>query len=215
LGLGFLLGAVVLAFLGVLLTWTGWFHMRPNADFGKAVVKALPRAIAIPVVEEVIFRGILLGIFLRAMRPSMAIALLGFFFAFTHFLKPPIGAAVADPASPWAGLEWLGMIVARFGDPMPMIGQFSTLLMVGIVLSYARWRTASLWLPIGLHAGWVFALAIFKTLTGPVKSIEAPARYLVGLTLREGIAPMIAVAATGLLVYALTSPDVRYSPCKE
>jgi membrane protease YdiL (CAAX protease family) len=98
---------------------------------------------------------------------------------------------------------------------MSMVGQLGTLLMVGIVLSYARWRTASLWLPIGLHAGWVFALAVSKSLTCPVKSIDAPARYLVGFTLRDGIVPMVAVLATGLLIHALTSSDARHSPCDE
>jgi membrane protease YdiL (CAAX protease family) len=216
LGLGFLLGTSVLAVLGWVLTADGWFHLRANADLGRALSRAVPRTLTIPIAEEVIFRGLLLGIFLRAMRPAAAIAALGGFFAFVHFLKPPAGVEIAQPGNPMAGLEWLGHIVARFGDPMSMAGQFGTLLMVGVVLSYARWRTASLWLPVGLHAGWVFALAVFKGLAAPVKSIDASARYLVGFTLRDGIVPMLAVLATGLLIHVLTSSSAaRQSPHDE
>ena len=49
-----------------------------------------------------------------------------------------------------AGFYLLGQILTRFGDPVPMISGFGTLLVVGLVLGYARWRTASLWLPAGL-----------------------------------------------------------------
>jgi len=60
-----------------------------------------------------------------------------------------------------------------------------------------------------LHSGWVFALIFFKNLTLPVASLAPQARYLVGLTLREGIVPTVVVLATGVLVHALTTADAR------
>ena len=90
-----------------------------------------------------------------------------------------------------------------------MIAEFGTLLAVGLVLGYARWRTASLWLSAGLHSGWVFALIFFKELTLASGVSEGTARYLVGMTLRDGIVPTIVVLATGILVHVLTIPDAQ------
>jgi membrane protease YdiL (CAAX protease family) len=40
------------------------------------------------------------------------------------------------------------------------LGIFNTILW-GVLLGYAYWRTRALWLPIGLHFGWNFALPLF------------------------------------------------------
>jgi membrane protease YdiL (CAAX protease family) len=124
-----------------------------------------------------------------------------------HFLKPPVGVQIIDPGAPLAGFQLLGQIFTRFGDPVPMISEFGTLLAVGLVLGYARWRTASLWLPAGLHTGWVFALIFFKELTLPAAVPDGAARYLVGFTLRDGLVPTAIVLATGILVHLLTTQD--------
>jgi hypothetical protein len=62
----------------------------------------------------------------------------------------------------------------------------------------------------------VFALAVFKGLAAPLKTIDASARYLVGYTLRDGNEPMLAVLPTGLLIHVLTSSSAaRQSPHDE
>ena len=155
--IGALLTSATLLVAGRVLVAAGWFHWRDSYDPLAAATDALMPSIAVPFVEEIIFRGVLMGIFLRAMRPSVAIASLAFLFAFMHFLKPPPGVEIPDPGAAMAGFQLLGQIFTRFGDPLPMISEFGTLLAVGLVLGYARWRTASLWLPAGLHTGWVFA----------------------------------------------------------
>ena len=161
------------------------------------------------VFKIIVFRGVLLGIFLRAMRPATAIAALAFLFAVIHFLKPPAGVVIHDPGAAMAGFEPLGKIVTRFGDAGPMVAEFGTLLAAGLVLGYARWRTASLWLPAGLHTGWVFSLIFFKELTLASGLSEGGARYLVGMTLRDGMVPTAVVLATGILVHVLTIPDAQ------
>jgi len=205
--IGALLTSATLLVVGRVLVAAGWFHWRDSYAPLAAARQALLPAIAVPFVEEIIFRGVLMGIFLRAMRPSVAIASLAFLFAFLHFLKPPTGVEVPDPGSAMAGFDLLGRILTRFGDPVPMISGFGTLLAVGLVLGYARWRTASLWLPAGLHAGWVFSLIFFKNLTWPAAIPDGPARYLVGMSLRDGIVPTAVALATGILVHVLTIPN--------
>lgn len=220
LGAGFLMAAGLLLLSGWLMAEAGFFMWRdaqvaPSGwvnrfveaiDWGKAVRKALPTAVVVAVLEELLFRGILLGIFLRAMRPGAAIASLSFLFAFVHFLEPPVGAGVPDPEAADAGFILLGQVFSRFADPLSMVGRFLLLASVGVVLAIARWRTASLWLPIGLHAGWVFGYALFKSATYPVPELPAIAGWLVGGTLMEGILPLAIVILTGMLVYLMTRP---------
>jgi membrane protease YdiL (CAAX protease family) len=204
--IGLLFAAGTLLISGRVLVAAGWFNWREGYDPAAAAASAVLPAIAVPFIEEIIFRGVLLGIFLRAMRPSVAIASLAFLFAVLHFLKPPPGVLIEDPGAAMAGLEMLSHIFQRFGDPGPLISEFGTLLSVGLVLGYARWRTASLWLPAGLHTGWVFALIFFKELTLSGPRPDGFGRYLVGYTLRDGIVPTVIVLATGILVHALTIP---------
>lgn len=207
---GFLLAASLLLFIGHALLSSGWFTWRtPRPAFLHVAAEALPSTLIVAVVEEIVFRGILLGIFLRAMRPFFAISSLSFLFAFLHFLKPPPGTVIADPESAWAGFQLLGHILGRFADPLPLATEFATLFAVGAVLGHARWRTASLWLPVGLHAGWVFGMLVFKGLTWPGgPPLDHPSRFFIGLTLRDGLIPAAVVVATGLLVHVFTPrPD--------
>ena len=45
---------------------------------------------------------------------------------------------------------------------MSVAAMFTTLFLIGWILADARVRTRSLWLPIGLHAGWIFAAGVFN-----------------------------------------------------
>jgi len=51
------------------------------------------------------------------------------------------------------------LAVARYTLALPpaglLLGGFTTLLLAGLILGYVRDRTRSLWMPIGLHAGWI------------------------------------------------------------
>ncbi|MBK1825725.1 CPBP family intramembrane glutamic endopeptidase [Haloferula rosea] len=215
---GFLLAGGLLLVSGWVMVKAGFFMWRDAAEsvhgvpnpwledirWGSAVRKALPSALIVSLIEEVLFRGILLGIFLRAMKPVAAIVSLSFLFAFVHFLEPPMGAKVPDPEALDAGFVFLGQILARFAEPFSMIGRFAMLVTLSVVLSVARWRTASLWLPIGLHAGWVFCYQVFKSATWPVSGLPKLAEWLVGGSLMEGLLPLAVVVMTGVLVAMMT-----------
>ncbi len=215
---GFVLAGGLLMVSGWVLVKAGFFvwrdvpestHGAPNPfvsdiDWFGAARKAVPAALVVSVIEEVLFRGVLLGIFLRAMRPAPAIALLSFLFAFVHFLEPPEGVGVPDPEATDAGFVMLGHILSRFADPLSMASRFSVLFAVGVVLGVARYRTASLWLPIGLHAGWIFCFALFKAATWPVSGLPEIAGWLVGMSLLEGLLPLAVVIMTGLVVAMMT-----------
>src|SRR5947208_17183050 len=57
-----------------------------------------------------------------------------------------------------SGLNSISHAFGRFGDPMMVASAFVTLFLIGCVLADARVLTHSLWLSIGLHAGWIFEI---------------------------------------------------------
>lgn len=217
-GTGFVLAASLLLLSGWLMLQAGCFMWKDAVassrgavnkyleviDWAKAVKKVIPGALVVALVEEVLFRGVLLGIFLRAMKVVPAIALLSFLFAFVHFLQPPPFVRVPDPESSSAGFFLLGQIFARFANPLELLSSFTVLMAVGVVLAYARVRTASLWLPVGLHFGWVVGVGMFKSATWAVANLPEAIRWFVGPTLREGLLPLSMVMVTGVLVHFMT-----------
>ena len=121
---------------------------------------------------------------------------LSIFFAVVHFLKPYHGSAeIVDPGAWNSGFILLGQIGERFIHPEDFIGIFLTLFLVGVVLAIARYKTGYLWMPIGLHAGWVFALKVYQKLTDNTGEAN-PVLY--GSDIREGLVPLIFVLLTGL-----------------
>ena len=155
----FLLIAGVLVLAGV-LDWK-----NPGESLFKTLLLGGIVALVLAVFQEILFRGIALGIFLRAMRPATALGMSAVFFALVHFLNPPPGLNVVDPDAAGVGFELLRKIAAQFSEPRAVFGSLRPLLALGVVLAYARWRTASLWLPIGLHTGWIFVNGLLGSVT--------------------------------------------------
>lgn len=198
---GFLLAGGLLFILGLVLVALGWFGWREEIDWATACQGAAVTAIVVAIVEEVVFRGMLLGIFLRTFRPTRAVVLLSLLFALLHFLQPPDELAVSNPESALAGFEMLKLLGMRFLDPAPFINEFFTLFIVGLILGFARYATASLWLPIGLHAGWVFALKVYHDAALRNEQAESYQEFLIGEGLTQGLFPVATLVITAALVH--------------
>ncbi|MFM2241919.1 MAG: hypothetical protein RLZ97_774 [Verrucomicrobiota bacterium] len=215
---GFLVAAGLLLLSGVMLVNAGFFMWRDAEvsargavnpavvaiDWARAVRKSLTAAAVVSILEEILFRGILLGIFLRVMRPWAAVTALSLLFAMVHFLEPPPGVKVPDPEALDAGFVLLGQILSRFLEPYELLARLAGLFVVGVILAVARLRTGSLWLPIGLHAGWVFAYQVFKSATWSVPDLPEASRWLVGTSLLEGMVPLTISLVTGILALSMT-----------
>lgn len=208
-GIGVLLGAVLLLGFGAVLVYGGAFELRPSIKWGKWLFSAACSALAVAAIEEMLFRGWLLGIFLRALKPWPAMLMLTALFVMVHFLEPAPRAVVVDPEGAWSGFRWLADIVAHLGDFSYLLDDVATLFIAGMVLAYARWRTASLWLPFGLHCGWVFGVTLFKQSTVVAKPMPLFWDHWIGDTLREGLAPLLILLMTGMLVHWVTCRDER------
>ncbi len=182
----------------------GWVTVDTSASPGKALVKAITPAVGASLIEEWLFRGVLFALLLRSLSVRGTIIGLSFFFALVHFLKPYHGSPeIVDGGAADAGFQLLAQIGERFIHPEDFIGIFLMLFVVGVVLAYARHKTGYLWMPIGLHAGWVFTLKVYGALTNNTGSAN-PVLY--GNDIREGLLPLLFVCLTGAAVWFYLRP---------
>jgi membrane protease YdiL (CAAX protease family) len=203
LSAGFLLVAGLLLPMSASLVAIGWFkmHLPEGLGLGPILLRTLPLALLTAWVVELFFRGVVMGVFLRAMRPAAALGMSAAFFAMIASVIPPEGLNVVDPESGSVGFEMLRLLGQRFADGSEILQSFVPFLALGLVLAYARWRTASLWLPIGMHAGWLTAK---KILSGMI-AVNPGALPADGVSLvQHMILPLVALAITGLLAHYMT-----------
>jgi uncharacterized protein len=108
----------------------------------------------VALVEEFLFRGVLLGLAARSFGRWLAALGVSLAFAAVHFLRP---SKQADSNVEW----WTGLAqvlrVFEAAPPLPLwIAGFLSIFVAGMILAFAALRTRSLWFSIGLHAGWIF-----------------------------------------------------------
>jgi len=201
LGTGVLLTSSLILMMMWLLLHTGWFRLEQPVMWLEAAKKSLLPAVFIAIFLEVIFRGILLGICLRPMRPITAMLAVSFLFALVHFLYPINGINVSEPEKWDAGFRMWGLIGQRFAHPVSFLLPFLSVFFIGLILAYARFRTASLWLPVGLHLGWIFVYRIFKPITEINGEHLDSASFFISADRDSGLLPLSLLLATALLVH--------------
>ena len=188
-----LLGAVALASVALVLHLTGASEpCDTTLSFGKIFSKAFLPALGAGVIEELVFRGLLLGLWLRACSLWSAWIGSSLFFSCLHFLKPAAGLEIADPAAWDSGFLILGSMLGHFHNPTFFITEFATLTLLGLILAYCRTCTHSLWLPIGLHIGLVLTLKFFS-LTQNLDPTSPLHPWLIGGDLKSGLLPLLGI----------------------
>jgi membrane protease YdiL (CAAX protease family) len=206
---GFMLVAGLLLSFGVALVPAGYFTMSyPGGGMSGLVLRTLIGSMLVALLVEVFFRGVAMGIFLRAMRPAAALGMCAAFFALVCAMIPPPGLNVPDPEAGRTGFELMRLMLSRFADWRSVFGDFVPMLALGFVLSYARWRTASLWLPVGLHSGWLFSKALLAKLSATTATGGAA---ISGGFLQQGLIPLVAIILAGLLAHYITAEEVHES----
>jgi membrane protease YdiL (CAAX protease family) len=90
---------------------------------------------------------------------------------------------------------------------MLVLAGFTTLFLIGLILADARISTRSLWLPIGLHAGWILASAVFAK----VARRELLALPWLGKNMLIGLVPL----AVCLVSWVLLRIWFRHAPRRE
>ena len=192
-GFGVLLSVIPLLFCGALLIALHVYSFR-HLFVWPRLGKLLLAAVSVPFIEETFFRGIVLGILLRTGRKLLSIVAVSALFAAVHFLK---GSEWEPVIVTWtSGFQSIGDAFAGFGDPMMVLGAFATLFLIGCILADARVLTRSLWLPIGLHGGWIFASGTF----GWLARGQMLALPWIGKNLLVGIIPLGLAAVTWIVM---------------
>lgn len=197
--LGFLIAGGMLMALGAVLDYAGAYAAKANPPgMSRLISKVVIPALAAPLIEEWLFRGLFLGLWLRFARPAVACIATALVFAFLHFLKLPAGAVIADPTHALAGFELLGKILLHFTDPLFFLTDFASLFVAGLILGWARISTGALWFSIGLHSGWVAAFKLFNLFfEGAQDHVLRP--WGVGESLRVGLLPLLTLGLTALV----------------
>ena len=192
---GFLLAAIPLLCCGLALLVAGVFSLRSSIDWIDFVQLA-GATIAVPIIEETLFRGLVLGILLKSGHRYMSIIVSSALFAIVHFLKAP---ERTSPVVTWlSGFGSIAHSFYQFANPMLVGAAFTTLFLLGVILADARVRTRSLWLAIGLHGGWIFARGAFQV----VARREVVVLPWLGKNLLVGIVPLALAGLTWILMRA-------------
>ncbi len=194
-----LLGATMALFE----VFTVYFRLPFAVGFERSV-KAIFAALTVGFLEEIFFRGIIFKGLLEDWKPFGAFIGANLFYAAIHFVKPA-QKIYLDGLEPLYGTYHFIHTFERFLEPLTILPGIFGLFILGLVLSYAFLRTNSLYLSIGLHAGWIFGIKTIRVF-GDYRREDLG--WLFGSSdpkIISGIATWVGIVAVGFLVHWLTS----------
>jgi membrane protease YdiL (CAAX protease family) len=202
---GFAIAAIPLLCCGAFIIALHIYSLR-HAFLWQKMPTVLVAASTVPVLEELLFRGFILGVLLRSFSRLGALLLTSGLFSIVHFLKAPDQTTPNDAVRWFSGFDSIAHSFGQFADPILLSAGFLTLFAIGCILADARLQTSSLWLPIGLHAGWIFANGTFSK----AAHRETLALPWLGKDLLVGIVPLIlALASWALMRLWVKHADAR------
>jgi membrane protease YdiL (CAAX protease family) len=158
-------GAVGVATAGVGAAFLLATHLRVAAsDLTPTVfLTALGSGIAVALIEETVFRGVMHTAIERESGPWMAALLTAPLFAVLHFVAK---VRIAPQDVGWgSGFDLLLLSFAPLAHPALVLDAFLSWLTVGLILSLTRVLTGNIAVAIGLHAGWVVVLRMLQLCT--------------------------------------------------
>lgn len=171
---------------------------KPAAEVASRLLKYLATGIVVALIEETFFRGGIQGALQRGMPFVPALVVASAVYSALHFLKPA-GVVIAPEQVQWySGFDCLSQVVSRsLFAPGVAVG-FVTLFLAGWILGWAFAKTRSLYLSMGLHAGWVFTLKSYGFFTNA--DVSGTGRWLGAGALTENIATWPVLVGTFFLV---------------
>lgn len=194
-GIALFLPIALAQFLFADAAWEG----RTAGSFFGVAIGSLFAGLLLALLEETVFRGLILRIFSSALGTGIAVVGSALFFALVHFKKVPWEIWPPDsPVGPFSGFVIAGYTLASVVWTFDFF-LFTNLLLAGIILNLLMLRTGSLWPCIGLHAGWVFFRQVWTHLaeldTGRLTLWTGTEKVI------DGIAPIgILLAVIGALL---------------
>ena len=158
---GFFLGGLTVMVVTVVEVIFGPRYVREPiivADVIQRFLKGMLSGVAVGIVEEFFFRGFVFVQLERILKTWMAVLVASAFYSVTHFLD---NGQVFIPPNPGIGDAF--RLLFGYLEPMAfhtreILPELIGLFLFGVILNVAFIRTRSLFLPIGIHAGSVFAI---------------------------------------------------------
>lgn len=168
LGLGLGIGSMLIVYLlGVALGTFAWNTNGKSVSYLiSKVFQALAGGLFIGIFEEILFRGFIFGALRKSLGVVAAVILGSLFFSVVHFMRP-VNPEVIDRW--YSGFLLFGSLFARAGDSF--LQEAGTLFCMGLVLSVLCHWMKSVYVAIGLHAGWVWVMMLFRLFTNNQKTM--------------------------------------------
>ena len=160
----------------------------------KIAVRGLISGVLVALIEETFFRGALHTAIKRESGARATIVLTSLVYASVHFLNR---VRIPHESVDWS--SWFTLITrtfSAFADPARILDSILALLAVGVLLGLVRERFGHIAACIGLHAGWVWVIAMARELT--VRNPQAPLSFLVGSY--DGVIGYLVLAWTLVLI---------------
>jgi membrane protease YdiL (CAAX protease family) len=200
---GFFFAVLCVALLAILLFVGGFSVWRDNPNIS-ALFRIAGTAAVVSVVEEAVFRGVILGVCLWGLRANAAVLVSTLLFVVMHFVKPAKTALAPDQVRWFSGLAETLNFTAGLPSSAVLFFGMASLFVAGWILGRATTATASLWLPIGLHAGWILGVQttnLFLKLSAGSATGFLPwvGPSLVSGAVPTGLLPLAGLLLTGLL----------------
>jgi membrane protease YdiL (CAAX protease family) len=196
-GLGLAAGIATMLPMTLAMLALGLVEPRGGFDaatlFG-AIAGGLLAGLAVAVVEESFFRGLMYRGVSRESGIAAAAWATALVYAAIHFFART--RIPADEVAWDSGFRMLGGALANFTNPLPVLGSFVTLVLVGLMLAGLRAHTGAIAACIGLHMGWVCVIKATKSLT--IGNENAAWGFLVGSF--DGYTGWLVAAWAALLV---------------
>lgn len=131
-------------------------------------LKGLGSGVLVALTEETFFRGAMQGALARQGARGLALFAVPAFYAAVHFLGRAESVPL-DEVNALSGFTALHGFFRGFAQPLQILDAFVALYTVGLLLALVRRRWGDVAGCIGLHAGFVAVIAIFRkiSLAGP------------------------------------------------
>lgn len=190
-------GLAMVAAIGAGQLGAGIATLEPEAtvasEIAYGLLAGLVSAALIAFFEELVFRGVVFRLCLRAVPVAAAVPLAAAIFALLHFQRVPSDAWPDDAPVGWAsGFAVAGKSFTSMPQTVdPAIA--AALFLAGTILCLLYLRHGTLLAPIGLHAGWVWAAQLHRRFLDAATAAPG-VRFWGGDDLMEGVLPLLLLA---------------------
>ena len=161
------LGVVMLLPISFIFIACGYRYWEPiSPDLlgpTMTIFSAIIAGLLIGLIEETLLRGFLQSQFNKLMTLSLSVFFVNVIYSSVHFLQPP-ETFTLETIHWYSGFTLLSAAFSSLLNFQLIWDSWIALFLAGVFLSIVRIRANLLWC-IGIHAGWVAHIKVFKSFT--------------------------------------------------